>query len=246
MSQTLGKRRVERALALAAAGFLMLALLPAAVLADDNNVELFAGGQLDFANYVFIGATVSLPRPPNNNGTNNGFAIRGSLATGGYDYISGDLGTVKGNFGGGELDGVYQIERKNLFADFSLGVNDTYTNLVPNDPTNKLSGNQVELRLGTDGSSLSGPYRLDWYGYYGPKLEDYAAFIGGTHSLSPSWRLGLEGYSEGNPSYSLYQVGPYAGFAFDKTSEIDFSVGEAWQSGFSPRIYTRAIYLRRI
>jgi hypothetical protein len=230
----------------AAAGFLMLAALPAAVLADDNNVELFAGGQLDFANYVFIGATVSLPRPPTNNGTNNGFAIRGELDTGGYNYISGDLGTVKGNFGGGELDGVYQVEHKNLFADFSLGVNDTYTNLVPNDPTNKLRGNQTELRVGTDGSSLSGPYRLDWYGYYGPKLEDYAAFIGGTHSLSPIWRLGLEGYSEGNPSYSLYQVGPYAGFAFDKTSEIDFSVGEAWQSGFSPRIYSRAIYLRRI
>ncbi|MFY9665122.1 MAG: cellulose biosynthesis protein BcsS [Candidatus Cybelea sp.] len=239
----------------AAAGFVMLALLPAAVLADDNNnVELFAGSQLDFANYVFIGATISLPRPPNNNGTNNGFAVRGLLDTGGYNYVSGDLGTVKANFvgtvkanfGGGSLDGVYQIEQKNLFADFSLGVNDTYTNLVPDDPTNKLRGNQVELRVGADGSSLSGPYRLDWYGYYGAKLADYAAFIGGTHSLSPIWRLGVEGYSEGNPSYSLYQVGPYAGFAFDKTSEIDFSVGEAWQSGFSPRIYTRAIYLRRI
>ncbi|MGB8907901.1 MAG: cellulose biosynthesis protein BcsS [Candidatus Cybelea sp.] len=233
-------------MALAAAGFLMLASLPARVLADDNNVELFAGAQLDFANYVFIGATISLPRPPSSNGSNNGFAVRGELDAGGYNYLSSDLGTVKANFGGGELDGVYQVEHKNLFADFSLGVNDTYTNLVPNDPTNKLRGNQTELRVGTDGSSLSGPYRLDWYGYYGPKLEDYAAFIGGTHSLSPIWRLGLEGYSEGNPSYSLYQVGPYAGFAFDKTSEIDFSVGEAWQSGFSPRIYSRAIYLRRI
>lgn len=227
----------------AAAGFVMLALLPAAVLADDNNnVELFAGGQLDFANYVFIGATISLPRPP----SNNGFAVRGLLDTGGYNYVRGDLGTVKANFGGGSLDGVYQIEQKNLFADFSLGVNDTYTNLVPDDLTNKLRGNQVELRIGADGSSLSGPYRLDWYGYYGAKLEDYAAFIGGTHSLSPTWRLGIEGYSEGNPSYSLYQVGPYAGFAFDKTSELDFSIGEAWQSGFYPRIYTRAIYLRRI
>ncbi len=69
----------------------MLALLPAAVLADDNNnVELFAGGQLDFANYVFIGATISLPRPPSNNGTNNGFAVRGLLDTGGYNYVSGD------------------------------------------------------------------------------------------------------------------------------------------------------------
>jgi hypothetical protein len=225
----------------AAAVALALLALPATAFADDN-VELFAGGQLDFANYVFIGATAAVPGST----LGNGFAVRGLVNAGGYDYISSDLGTVKANFGGGELDAVYQITHKNLFADFTLGVNDTYTNLVPYDTSNRLRGDQVELRLGTDGSNISGPWRLDWYGYYGPKLEDYAAFIGGTHELSAAWRLGIEGYSEGNPSYSLYQVGPYAGFAFDKTSELDFSVGEAWQSGFSPRVYTRALYTRRI
>jgi hypothetical protein len=224
----------------ATAGFVVLAGFGTA--RADDNVQLFAGGQLDFANYVYVGATVALPGAT----IGNGFAIRGLADTGGYNYVSGDLGTVKASFGGGEIDAVYQWTTKNFWNDFYAGVNDTYTSLTPPDPSNKLSGDQVEPRIGVVGGATSGPWRTDYFGYYGTRLQDYEALIGVTHSVSSVWRLGVQGYSEGNPSYRLYQIGPYAGFAFDKTSELQFSTGEAWESGFTPRVYLRALYTRRL
>lgn len=215
-------------------GFLVCAA-PLASLADD--VELFGGGQLDFSNYVFIGATV-----PVSTKNGNGLAVRGLVDTGGYDYVSNNLGTVSANFGGGELDVLYKVSRTNFWSDLGAGVNDTYTGLTPEDQSNPLRGQQVELRLSTDGGTASGPWRADWYGYYGARLQDYAAMVGLTHSLSTIWRLGGEVYSEGNPTYSLYQVGPYAGLAFTKNSELQFSAGEAWESGLTPRAYVRATF----
>lgn len=220
----------------------LLAGVPASAIADSNNVQLFAGGQFDFANYAYIGATVSLPKSPNG----NGLAVRGLVDTGGYDYISSTLGTVRGNFGGGEIDGVYQVTQKNFWSNFAVGVNDTYTNLEPYDTSNALRGEQVELRLSLDGGHVAGPWRADWYGYYGPRLGDYAALLGGTHSVSPIWRVGAQVYAEGNPSYRLYQVGPYAGVSFAKDSELQLSAGEAWESGYTPRAYVKALISQRI
>lgn len=206
----------------------------------DGNVEVFAGGQVDFSNYVFVGATVAFPGSSSNN-----FALRGLVDTGGYNYLS-NLTTIKANFGGGELDGVYQISRGNFWSDVALGVNDTYTGLTPYDPTNPLRGQQVELRVSLDGGKNSGPWRTDWFGYYGARLKDYEAMLGVTHSLSSVWRLGAEVYSEGNPNYRLYQVGPYAGISLTKDSELTFSAGEAWESGFTPRAYLRALLYQRL
>jgi Cellulose biosynthesis protein BcsS len=219
------------------------ALLAAPVAAwADGNTQIFAGGQFDFANYGFFGATVALPGST----LGSGFALRGVVDAGGYRYVSGDVGSVAGNFGGGELDAVYQISHKNFWSDFALGVNDTYTNLTPFDPDNRLAGEQVELRLGTDGGTVTGPWRADWFGYYGPRLGDYEARLDGTHSLSQAWRLGAEVYSEGNPSYRLYQAGPFAGLTFAKDSELQFSVGEAWESGLTSRVYVRALVTQRL
>lgn len=208
----------------------------------DSNVTVFGGGQFDFSNYVFFGATVPVAQPS----SGNGFAVRGLVDTGGYDYVSDPLGTVKANFGGGELDAVFQLTAANTWNDFALGVNDTYTGLTPYDPSNKLAGEQAELRMSVDGGHVSGPWRVDWFGYYGPRLGDYEALIGGTHSLSSLWRMGVQAYSEGNPSYRLYQIGPYAGFAYAKDAELQFSAGEAWESGFTPRVYVKALFNARV
>jgi hypothetical protein len=210
-----------------------VAAVPSVALAD-GNVEVFAGGQVDFSNYVYVGATVSFP----SSSSGNGFALRGLVDTGGYDYLS-NLTQIKANFGGGELDGVYQISHGNFWSDVALGVNDTYTGLTPYDPTNPLRGEQVELRVTLDGGQVSGPWRADWFGYYGPRLRDYEALLGGTHSVSSVWRLGVE-------VYRLYQVGPYAGISFAKNSELTFSAGEAWESGFTPRAYLRALLYQRL
>ncbi len=207
-----------------------------------NNVQVFAGGQFDFSNYVFVGATVAFP--PSTIG--NGFAVRGLVDTGGYNYISSQSGQIKANFGGGELDAVYQLSHKTFWSDLALGVNDTYTGLTPYDPNNPLRGQQVELRVSLDGGKVAGPWRADWFGYYGTRLQDYEALLGVTHSLSSVWRLGVEVYGEGNPTYRLYQVGPYAGLTFAKNAELQFSAGEAWESGFTPRVYLKALIYQRL
>jgi hypothetical protein len=232
---------VKKSHLLAAAVGSIMVFGPIAAMADDN-VEVFAGGQVDFSNYVFVGATVPLAEPS----AGNGFAVRGLADVGGYNYVSGQLGTVAANFGGGELDGVYRLTHKQFWSDFAVGVNDTYTGLTPYDPNNRLRGEQVEVRVSVDGGDVTGPWRADWFGYYGPRLQDYEALLGGTHSLSPIWRLGAQVYSEGNPSYRLYQVGPYAGIRFAKNSELQFSAGEAWESGFTPRAYLKALLYQRI
>ena len=219
--------------------FLIAAASPGAAWAA-SNVEIFAGGQFDYSNYGYIGATVPL-----NSNPNSGFAIRGFVDAGGYNYLD-DLGTVKANFGGGELDALYRISRDTFWSEFGLGIDDTYTGTTPDDPSNPLNGEQAELRLSTDGATLSGPWRVDWEGYYGPRLQDYNAMVGGTHSLSSSWRLGAQFYIEGNPTYSLYEAGPYAGFTFAKDSELEFSAGEAWESGVAPRTYVRALIYQRL
>ena len=237
-----GRTLVKRAVpaVLAATFGVSLLLAPRAARAD--GVELFGGGQLDFSNYVFIGATVALSKQ----GIGNGFAIRGSGDFGGYQYNSSDLGVVKATFSGGELDAVYQYTGKNLWNDVFAGQSFENTILTPDDPSNTSRGPQYEIRVGLDGGAVSGPYRTDWLGYYGTRIHDYAGRLSLTHSLSPAWRLGVEGYVEGDPEYHLSQVGPYAGIQLGPKSELDLSTGWSWESGFNSRAYVRASFSQRI
>lgn len=223
---------------------LTLGLLATATrsIASADDVEAFFGAQTDYSSYVYAGATVALPGAT----IGKGFGLRGLAVTGGYDYLSGSLGTVHAGFTGGELDAVYMVSHSNFWNDFGVGVNNTNTYLNPYDPSNPLRGGQVEMRVLTDGGTDTGPWRVDWNGYYGTRLHDYLWQLGGTHSLSSKWRLGVDLYGEGNPTYDLHEVGPYAGLALggDK-GELTFSAGQAWQSGFSPRAYVRALVYQR-
>ncbi|MBV8198022.1 MAG: cellulose biosynthesis protein BcsS [Candidatus Eremiobacteraeota bacterium] len=226
--------RVTAAAAAATVGLFLASVGPA--LADDH-VAVFAGGQADFSNYVFFGATAALPGAT----IGNGLAVRGLVDTGGYDYMNATLGTVKASFGGGELDLLYQFSQKNFWGDFGVGGNDTYTALVPDDLSNRRRGQQAEVRLSIDGGGMSGPWRTDVTGYYGVRLNDYAGRIGLTHALSSQWRLGAEFYAEGDPTYNLRQVGPYAAVKIGPTEELSFSTGASWETGPTPRAYLRAL-----
>ncbi|HET6275573.1 MAG TPA: cellulose biosynthesis protein BcsS [Candidatus Cybelea sp.] len=238
------RSRTSLFIAVAAIGFFAFGG-PRAACAADDNAMVFAGGQLDFSNYVFAGVTLALPGST----ISNGVAVRILGDFGGYNYVNNykNLGTVKANFGGGELDGIYAFTNKGVWADFGAGVNYTSTSLMPNDPNNKLEGQQTELRLLTDGQTMGSPWRVDWDGYYGTGLQDYQAFLGVTHSLSPYVHLGVEGYGEGNPSYSLEQVGPLAIFSTGPRGELRLSTGVAWESGFAtPRVFLKTLYYQRL
>ncbi len=220
---------------------LLLMATPALAAADDN-VQAFLGGQADYSAYVYTGATVALP----GSAIGKGFGLRGFVVAGGYNYLSGKLGTVRAGFTSQELDAVYMVSRRNFWSDFGVGVNNTNTYLNPYDPNNTLRGDQVEMKVLTDGGTAGGPWRVDWNGYYGTRVHDYLWQLAGTHSVSSKWRLGVDLYGEGNPTYDLHEVGPYAGLALDgEKGELTFSAGQAWQSGFSPRAYVRALVYQR-
>ena len=224
-----------------AAALALVALGAPIVASADDHIELFAGAQGDYSNYVYLGATFALP------GANigNGFALRAIVDTGGYNYINDPLGQVKANFFGGDLDAIYQVSTKSAWADLGAGANYTNTSLSPFDPTNRRAGKQVEFRVSLDGGAVGGPWRVDWNGYYGTRLYDYAGRLGLTHSISPKWRLGAEGYAEGDPTYHLNQVGPYVGIDFTEKSELQLSGGWSWESGFNSRNYVRASFYQR-
>lgn len=229
----------SRALFTGAIALLVLAV-PVAASADDT-VQVFAGAQFDFSNYVFAGATVALP----GQSVDNGFSLRGFVDSGGYNYMRSRLGVVNATFSGGEFDAVYALTRSHFWNELGVGANYTYTGLAPYDVKNDLRGAQTELHASLDGGAAGGPWRADWNGYYGTRLEDYAAMVGVTHAITSKWRLGIEGAGTGNPNYHLRQAGPYAGVSFDRRSELQFSAGEAWETGFTPRAYVGAIFFRR-
>ncbi|MEO6834771.1 MAG: cellulose biosynthesis protein BcsS [Candidatus Tumulicola sp.] len=214
---------------------------PTAVRADDS-VELFAGAQGDYSNFVYLGATAALPGST----IGRGFALRGIVNTGGYNYPSDTLGPVKAHFTGGELDAMYQISSPTFWSDFGAGVSASNTSLSPFDPSNRRHGAQTELRLDLDGGSSGGPWRTDWFGYYGTRLYDYGARLGITHAISPDWRLGAEVYTEGDPTYHLNQIGPYAAVQLSHRSELQVSGGFSWESGFNPRNYVRASFYQKL
>jgi hypothetical protein len=232
----LGRPAVAQADAPAATPAATTAAAPAG-----DHAMVFTGGQIDFSNFAFIGVTVALPGAT----IGKGFALRVSVDNGGYSYINDPLGTVKANFSGGELDAVYSITKSNVWTDLGAGVRYSYTGLTPYDPTNTLRGAQTEFVASADGGAQGGPWRVDWLGAYGTRLYDYQARIGLTHTLTPKWRVGGEVYAEGDPSYHLNQVGPIAAVEFTDRSELEFSGGWSWESGFPSRNYLRASFFQR-
>ena len=109
----------------------LFAAYPIAVRAD--NVEAFAGGQADFANGRFRRRECGWP----GSSIVNGLAFRGYFDTGGYDYVRHDLGVIRANFSGEELDAVYGITLKHIWNDLGVGVNATYTGLSPDYSKNR-------------------------------------------------------------------------------------------------------------
>jgi len=202
----------------------------------DDHIVVFAGGTYDNASYGSLGAQVSLP----GSSAGKGFAIRGSGFLGGYGYDDGEGQHIDAKFGGGELDGVYQMSGPWGFADVFAGARLVDTRLSPDDPTNRRNGDQAELALGSDGARRLGPWQVDWYGAYGTRLQDYQTRVGLTHTIGSAWRAGVEGAVEGDPTYTQTRIGPYAAVRLSAHSELQGSAGVSHQSGLGEHAYARA------
>ena len=150
------------------------------------------------------------------------------------------LGTVRAGFTSQELDAVYMVSHRNFWSDFGVGVNNTNTYLNPYDPNNTLRGDQVEMKVLTDGGTAGGPWRVDWNGYYGTRCTTICGLAGTHRSLRSG---GWERYSTARETPpTILRGGPVRrSEPLDgEKGELTFSVGQAWQSGFSPRAYVRA------
>ena len=212
--------------------------IPNAALAEDH-LQLSAGGQIDFADYGFVGLTAALP----GSAIGRGFAVRASGFGGDYSYNSGSR-TIDGNFNGGEVDAVYGLSGAHYWFDAIGGVRYTDTSLSPFDPGNRRHGRQAEAAFGADGGFTSGPWRVDYYGEYGTRLDEYIARSSLTHTINNRFRGGAEVSFEGDPTYNLQRVGPYVGVRLDSRSEFQLSAGVSHQSGEGEGGYLRVLVYR--
>ena len=189
-----------------------LAVLGATVWAESaaaqSDVTVFAGGKLDVADSAYAGASVGLPGSVDG----KGWALRGSVYAGGYDYQSGPT-TIDADFTGGQAELIYRFGSGPTWGSVGVGYRYVDTDLSPGDAGNRRDGGQGELIVSLDGGHVAGPWRVDWYGSYGFQLDDYDALASLTHTVGSSGRVraGLEVAADGDSNYSAYHIGPVLG-----------------------------------
>ena len=211
---------------------------PQSAVAEDH-FQISGGGQIDFADFGFLGLTAALP----GSALGRGFAVRGSGFTGNYSYSSGTH-VVNGDFTGGEADAVYEFSGTHYWLDAIAGARYVDTSLSPFDPGNRRHGRQGEAAFGADGGYVTGPWRVDYYGEYGTRLDDYLGRVSLTHRITGRIRAGAEFSAEGDPTYDLQRVGPYLGVALDSRSEIQVSAGASHETGQGEGGYLRVLIYR--
>jgi hypothetical protein len=210
------------------------AALSVATGAHAQSVVVFAGGQYDTSGVGYAGATLALPGSQ----ISHGPAVRISGFGGGYQYQDNSQ-RIDATFAGAEVDGIYQFSLNDLWLNVGVGARFMNTRLSPASRSNRRRGDQVELVLGLDGGKAAGPWRADWYGAYGSRLDDYQARVSLTHALGAIVRAGAEFSAEGDPTYNTQLIGPYAAFTVGKTSEIQASVGYSQRSFRGSGVYAR-------
>ena len=202
-----------------------------------DHILAFGGGEINFADSGFVGAMIPLPSAR----IGNGFAVRGSGFGGDYSYESSGS-KINGTFYGGQVEGVYQFSGSGFWFDVGAGGRYVDTHLTPFDASNRRHGAQGEFEVSVDGGAVRGPWRTDYYGSYGTRLDDYAGRISLTHAITDKFRVGAEVGAEGDPTYDLQRVGPYVGYAFNRRSELQMTVGVSRQSGEGEGGYLRVLY----
>lgn len=190
--------------------------------AAQSDVTVFAGGKLDVADSAYAGAAVGLPGSIDG----KGWAVRGSIYTGGYEYESGST-TIDADFTGGQAELVYRYGSGPTWGSVGVGYRYVDTDLSPADPGNRREGGQGEMIVSLDGGHVAGPWRVDWYGSYGFRLDDYDALVSLTHTVGSSGRIraGLEVAADGDSNYSAYHIGPVVGFKMGEQAEFQISAG---------------------
>ncbi len=215
-------RRLALKTSFAAALFVLGAAGWTGSAAAQSDVTVFAGGKLDVADSAYAGATVGLPGAVDG----KGWAVRGAVYTGSYDYQSGPT-TIDADFTGGQAEVIYRYGSGPTWGNVGVGYRYVDTDLSPADPGNRRDGGEGEVMVSLDGGHVAGPWRVDWYGSYGFQLDDYDALASLTHTVGSSgrFRAGLEVAADGDSNYSAYHVGPVLGVKVGEEAEFQISAG---------------------
>ncbi len=200
----------------------MLVAVTPTVSRADPHPQIFVGAQAGFSQFAYVGGSVPLV---------SGFGIRASGFTGQYNYDGGPSGQVHARFSGAQIEALYQYAKGATWLNIGVGVSDIDTDLSPFDPSNRRHGNQAEALVSLDGGHVSGPWRLDGYGSYGTRLEDFSVRGSLTHAIDGIWRAGLEGAVEGDPTYNEERLGPTAGVQINPSTDLLAAVGVDYQAG---------------
>lgn len=195
--------------------------------AEDPNGVVFAGGAVNEGQSAYAGAVVALPGAR----LGSGFAVRGTVTGGRYDYDSGDQ-NIKATYVGGDLALVYQTSGKWGWASFSAGPRVTDTNFKPQDPGNRRQGTRVDAGLQSDGAFDGRRWRASWLVSYAVNDEAYQAQFRLAHKLGDDrYRLGVEGGILGDPSFNQKSAGLHAALPFMAKSELQVGAGFVFQDG---------------
>ena len=236
-------RRLASKTSLVAALIVMGAVGWSGTAAAQSDFTVFAGGKLDVADSAYVGATVGVP----GSADNKGWAVRGVVYTGGYDYKNGPT-TIDADFTGGQAELIYRFGTGPTWGSVGLGYRYVDTDLSPGDPGNRRDGGQGEMMVSLDGGHVAGPWRVDWYGSYGFRLDDYDALASVTHTIGASGRLraGLEIAADGDSNYSAYHVGPVLGVKVGDQSEFQISAGLSDGDDRGSSGYVRVAFYRSV
>lgn len=94
-----------------------------------------------------------------------------------------------------------------------------------------------------DGGHVSGPWRVDWYGSYGFRLDDYDALASLTHTVGSSGRVraGLEIAADGDSNYSAYHIGPVLGVKVGDQADPRFQPASATETIVGPMAMSASV-----
>lgn len=156
---------------------------------------LLAGGEsADEAYYSYLGMVVT--GPPRENG--RGFVQRFWLDRFGYEY-DGEPGRVKAQAHGAEAAIGYGGSSTDGWANLSVGLRYTDTDLSPDDPAAESRGSQLAVKLQLQGERQFAPrWRIGAIASVTSQPGEYWGRLRLTHEQSPVIALGAEFVAGGN------------------------------------------------
>ena len=198
----------------------------------------FAGGSFG-SNEVaaYAGAIVSLPAGE----LGRGFAMRGSLNGGRYEYIANGL-KIKADYRGAEAALIYQASGRWGWANFSAGPRLSKLELSPRDPANEREGTRLDLGLQFDGGLELKEWRLNWLSSVtvtdGTYLTQLA--LGRLMEAKGQTRVGAEAGIQGDEHYTKATGGSFVSTRLGRNVDGRIAGGLSKQKGRNLQPYISA------